>query len=198
MTGINANGGSAEDIDILYDSRGQKVPGALSSTLVGGQIGLFMQYQLPDYFFGLQGELMFLFNRGLSYYDVVNGDFRAKIYGHQAALNLLFQGIITTTETISFAISVGPSFSFPITNFQQNISYKKTNTHDRRTFTPLPISYGIVAGLGLQIQLGPGFFLIDGRFAMDFTAFAAERNISLNTPLAVQVGYSFYLLGEKR
>lgn len=196
--GITANGASGESVDILYDSKGQKVAGALSNTLIGGELGMLMQYQLREYFFGVQTELMFLFNRGLTYHDVVNADFKARMYGHQAALNFLLQGIITTNDMISFVVFAGPSFTFPMTDFQQSIAYKKTAVTDRMTFTPLGVSYGIVAGLGLHIELGPGFFLIDGRFAMDFTDFASERNISLNTPLAVQVGYSFYLLGGKR
>lgn len=197
MAGIMAGAGAGDQIDMLYDSQGKQVPGALSNNLIGGQLTLFAQYRLPEVFFGLQAEAAFLFNRGISYSDPVNHEFDTQISGNGVAVNLLVQGIITTTEVISFSIFVGPSFTFPLGGINQTLYNKKTGVIDRISFTPTAVTYGIIAGLGLQMELGPGFFLVDGRFQMDFTPFSAERHVSLNTPFALQLGYSFYLFREK-
>lgn len=194
--GISTGSASGDDVDILYNSLGNKISGAISNGLVGGQVGLVLQYRLPTFFFAVQSEVMFLFNRGLSYSDAVNQAFEAKTSGNQVAFNLLLQGIVTTTEIISFSIFVGPTFSFPMGTFIQTFHDKKTGSKEDITFLTNYVTYGIVVGLGLQIDSGPGFFTIDGRFQMDFTPFSPQRRLSLSSPLTLQVGYSFYIYRE--
>ncbi|MGL4524945.1 MAG: outer membrane beta-barrel protein [Spirochaetia bacterium] len=197
--GMTTNNAGGQDIENLYLSSGVQVPGSLSTNLIGGNLGLFVQYQLPQYYFALQLDTLIFFNRGVNYIDPTDNDFRAKISAHEFAIILLAQAIIPTTDSIRFSISVGPMISVPMSGFLQTYHNSKTGERDRFNFTTKPFSYGIVAGIGLQIDLGPGFFVIDGRFAMDFSPFIAERDISLNTPITLQVGYAIDLWkGEKR
>lgn len=192
LGGPSLGGSTGKDATIWRDHVGS-LDGFHSKGFIGGQVGLAMQYSLPEYFIGLQTEVMFLLNRGLEYTHPMIAGTHGKIVGDQVSFNLLLQGVIPTTDILTLTVFAGPTFSVPLGKIKQTLHINDVELSNFQ-LAAHPVTYGIVTGVGLQVDCGPGFFTVDGRFQMDFTPFSPERDLYFTSPFTLQVGYAFYLV----
>jgi hypothetical protein len=191
-TSMNNTGGA--DTEHLTNDQGQ-MAGALSHGIFGGQVGISLAIK-PWLYGGMIIENNFLMRRGVRYDDALAQLYTASISGYAYQLAPLLAGYLPTDEGVRFAFFAGPTFTFPLGTINKTINY--TNGSSWQTTWHGQPSYGIVLGFATQVLLGPGFFTFDLRFQMDFTSNVQEADLHFGTPIALQVGYSFYLYQTRK
>jgi hypothetical protein len=101
--------------------------------------------------------------------------------------------------TLLIGVLVGPYISLPLGDLKNEFHYPNfSQMNDSRDDKILNVMFGVLAGVKVGYNLGPGYITVDMRFLNDFNPIAAdywgERNVKMFTRrvFVLTAGYEFW------
>lgn len=164
-------------VDGLFPSTSKQVP------TVNGGGAIFVRYELPlalplDSKLGVQLDVGFNANNGSSIeYEIpILGKSKQTISFNTLDIPLLITYRLPIGSLLDVRAGVGPNFALVLgkVKFASYLAGTKLPTIEVDIASKLLI--GILADVGVGINLGPGALLVDVRFLNDFTKLAVDAN----------------------
>lgn len=154
----------------------------------GQNLSLYFGSNSRKSLLGFQIEGNFVFNNGISLTDVKNSE---DVNFSYMSLDLPLLLRIGIGEISLFA---GPYISIPITPL--TVTYRDSSTeYDIEKIFDIMSSYGILGGLTLGLNAGPGYIVLDGRYMYDFNEIGISNTAGVfrRHGICLTIGYEFWL-----
>ncbi len=150
---------------------------------------------------GIQLEVSYIKDNGIDVDDYYDED-----VGETVDIDLRYSTLeiplIISWNFIQSPVSVdvyaGGYLSLPVSTANMNFHFNSSDFDAGGAMDVVGIGYGVLAGFDVGFELGPGVFVVDGRFCYDIGAMKAsgelignENGLIYRRYVGISVGYSF-------